>query len=287
MKEIWNRPGYRAKISVARRALKHSAETKRKISVSLRGKKLSAETKRKISVSRRGKKHSAETKRKISAASKEYLSRPEVHAKMVAAQKKAWDRPGRRAEASTVLREVWSRFGYHEKMSAVFKEAQKRPEVRVRKSIAMKESNNRPEVRAKISISNRVYWNHPGVREGRSREGSGCWRGGISRLPYGLEFDNKCKKAIRCRDNHLCQVCGRDNRPCRLLCIHHIDYDKQNSECGNLISLCDSCHGKTNSNREEWRKELQAFMKETYGLDPQPCIVVANPLKGLPLFAIN
>jgi 5-methylcytosine-specific restriction endonuclease McrA len=39
--------------------------------------------------------------------------------------------------------------------------------------------------------------------------------------------------------------------------IHHIDYDKKNIKIENLISLCQSCHMKTNYNRKYWRKILK------------------------------
>lgn len=31
-----------------------------------------------------------------------------------------------------------------------------------------------------------------------------------------------------------------------------IDYDKDNLDPNNLISLCNSCHAKTNKNRDYW-----------------------------------
>ena len=38
------------------------------------------------------------------------------------------------------------------------------------------------------------------------------------------------------------------------LCIHHIDYDKKNNNPENLITLCNSCHTKTNiKNRDYWK----------------------------------
>ena len=35
---------------------------------------------------------------------------------------------------------------------------------------------------------------------------------------------------------------------------NHIDYDKKNCNSDNLITLCRSCHRKTNFNRENWIK---------------------------------
>ena len=34
--------------------------------------------------------------------------------------------------------------------------------------------------------------------------------------------------------------------------VHHINYDKKNCSSDNLISLCHSCHLKTNYNRVYW-----------------------------------
>ena len=43
----------------------------------------------------------------------------------------------------------------------------------------------------------------------------------------------------------------------RKLAVHHIDYDKLNLNPNNLISLCISCHVKTNKDREYWRQHLR------------------------------
>ena len=42
------------------------------------------------------------------------------------------------------------------------------------------------------------------------------------------------------------------NMPCTAINVHHIDYDKNNSNPNNLIVLCKGCHAKTNFNREYW-----------------------------------
>ena len=58
--------------------------------------------------------------------------------------------------------------------------------------------------------------------------------------------------AIRTRDDFVCAICGRSEDEVGILSIHHIDYDKKNSNPKNLISLCRSCHLKTNHNRKYW-----------------------------------
>ncbi|GAH75993.1 unnamed protein product [marine sediment metagenome] len=91
--------------------------------------------------------------------------------------------------------------------------------------------------------------------------------------PYPFEFDGELKKSIRRRDNYKCQLCGcpeLENR--RKLPIHHIDYDKENLNLDNLISLCDNCHSKVNGNREYWQRYFKSKitrLKNKKGLDKQ------------------
>lgn len=33
---------------------------------------------------------------------------------------------------------------------------------------------------------------------------------------------------------------------------HNIDYNKNNNDLNNLVTLCHSCHSKTNGNRNNW-----------------------------------
>ncbi len=84
-------------------------------------------------------------------------------------------------------------------------------------------------------------------------ENSNFWLGGISFEPYSIEFNKQLKELIRDRDKHICQLCGMPEvENLKKLSIHHIDYDKKNSLPSNLVSLCNSCHIKTNFNRSEW-----------------------------------
>jgi len=79
------------------------------------------------------------------------------------------------------------------------------------------------------------------------------WQGGISFLPYPTEWTESLKESIRERDNYVCQLCGiHQDELERNLHIHHIDYNKDNLDPKNLISLCPSCHAKTNFSREKW-----------------------------------
>lgn len=87
------------------------------------------------------------------------------------------------------------------------------------------------------------------------------WQGGISKLPYPFNFDEELKNLIRKRDNYKCQLCGCPQEECyEKLHIHHIDYDKDNLNPKNLISLCRSCHSKTIANRNYWINYFQKLM---------------------------
>jgi hypothetical protein len=76
------------------------------------------------------------------------------------------------------------------------------------------------------------------------------WRGGIAFLPYCSKFNKELKERIRDRDKRTCQLCGEKENGKRLR-VHHIHYDKPNCE-PDLLSLCHSCHAKTNGNRDYW-----------------------------------
>lgn len=88
------------------------------------------------------------------------------------------------------------------------------------------------------------------------------WLDGKSFEPYGIEFNEELKDAIKKRDGYVCQECGRKE----VLSVHHIDYDKLNNSIFNLISLCTSCHTKTNSNRKHWESyfKMKMFIKEFF-----------------------
>jgi hypothetical protein len=75
------------------------------------------------------------------------------------------------------------------------------------------------------------------------------WNGGTSNEPYPFEFNKILKENIKTRDGFKCGICDKETQK---LAIHHINYDKDNIGFDNLISLCYSCHSKTNYNRECW-----------------------------------
>ncbi len=86
-------------------------------------------------------------------------------------------------------------------------------------------------------------------------KGAPNWRGGKSFEPYPPEFNNQLKERIRERDNYQCQNCNtKENK--RAFPVHHIDYNKNNNEDSNLITLCDFCHKSTSHKREKWQEHF-------------------------------
>jgi ribosomal protein L37E len=83
------------------------------------------------------------------------------------------------------------------------------------------------------------------------------WNNGSSLEPYGLSFDEQLREAIRERDNRACRICGEKENG-RRLAIHHIDYNKNNDECTNLLSLCAPCHAATNQKRKYWQAKFSS-----------------------------
>ena len=91
------------------------------------------------------------------------------------------------------------------------------------------------------------------ISKATKMENNPNWKGGISFEIYTPTFNQQLKDRIRVRDNFVCQLCGIPELELdKRLDVHHKDYNKKNCIEQNLISLCRSCHLKTNYNREKW-----------------------------------
>jgi len=84
---------------------------------------------------------------------------------------------------------------------------------------------------------------------------------GISDEIYPHDFNEILKSKIKKRDNNQCQLCGAKQD----LVIHHIDYNKENNEPTNLITLCKSCHPKTNYKRKTWVQLFSNYIIQWFG----------------------
>lgn len=121
---------------------------------------------------------------------------------------------------------------------------------------------------SQIALYEKKFCSHRCYGDWRSEnlagENSQWWKGGYincESVLYPPSFNGLLKRKIRKRDNYTCQECDK-KKIARLLCVHHIDYDKMNNEESNLISLCGSCHAKTNFNREYWQTHFTEKLKQ-------------------------
>lgn len=91
------------------------------------------------------------------------------------------------------------------------------------------------------------------------------WKGGTAFLPYDTEFNEHRRQSVKKRDGNQCVICGIDEiehieMTNRHLSVHHIDYDKTNSRLSNLVTLCTTCHNRTQGNREEHKQLLTEYI---------------------------
>jgi len=100
-------------------------------------------------------------------------------------------------------------------------------------------------------------------------ENSPNYINGLTRENYPKEFNKQLKEFIRRRDNYICKICDITEEEHLIiygyvLHIHHIDYDKQDNNENNLISLCIPCHVRTNYNRNYWKEHLKIKKEVIY-----------------------
>lgn len=226
------------------KGFKHSIETIDKIVKSREGYKHSEETKNKISLSkigkpssRKGYKHTEETRKKMSLAKKGCIT---------------WMKGKHHLDSSK------------EKISKANKGKIRSVEVKQKMSISS--TGRKREIGCNVGEKNPMYgkkhtkdaikiisktWFEGGQTAGDKHWN---WRGGIAFEPYPLGWTQTFREQIRYRDSYKCQLCGMPEiEQGRKLEVHHIDYDKKNIKPDNLITLCKSCHMKTNFNREYWK----------------------------------
>ena len=92
------------------------------------------------------------------------------------------------------------------------------------------------------------------------------WKGGISCEPYcDVWLDKDFKESILERDGYQClnPTCLRESKR---LCIHHINYNKKDCSPFNLITICNSCNTKANSDREWHEMWYNAIIYNRYNV---------------------
>jgi len=105
------------------------------------------------------------------------------------------------------------------------------------------------KIKKKISLSHKGKCLSKETIKKLSGKNAHNWQGGISFEPYTTDWTDTLKKSIRERDHYVCRICRGHGHH-----VHHIDYNKENCNVNNLITLCIKCHGKTNQDRDNWIK---------------------------------
>lgn len=148
-------------------------------------------------------------------------------------------------------------------LSSISLKGKKKSEEHIRKNIESHQGTNKgqdnPFYGKKHSEETRQLMreNHPDF----SLENHWNWRDGKSFEEYGLEFTKELKVYIKNRDTYTCQNPNCEHKSIQLS-VHHIDYDKRDSNPKNLITLCTSCHVQTNNKnkRTYWTNYYQNIM---------------------------
>lgn len=252
------KPGNRFIAGHNRRGEKQSEKEKRKRAVSL-SKSWATDYERKRRQSERmtgeknpfyGKFHTQDAKNKNRSSQLKRNEDIEVRLKNTERQLEYWkNHPEKKKETSDKMKKLWQGKEFQEKWRK-----------------GMKPVYESIEVRNKIGEASKRLWKTEDYIRKHSGENNPNWQGGISGEPlYNRDWNEELKEKIRQRDDYQCQECFTiQSKLKRKLHIHHIDYDKENCDPNNLISLCHSCHVKTNNkNREKWIEyfKLKIFKK--------------------------
>lgn len=83
----------------------------------------------------------------------------------------------------------------------------------------------------------------------------------------------RLKPEILGRDKHICQWCStsseeQQKRSGHAFHVHHINYDHEDTRRENLVTLCTSCHARTNTiqNGLEMKEYFELLMEEKYSV---------------------
>ena len=181
-----------------------------------------------------------------------YIRTPEM-------KKNAWT-PERRANQSAIMKIIMNQPEIKIKIRNSLNGKNRKP-FTPEHLANMKIAQNRPEVIAKQVASHMGHEISEKTLNKITGPNSTHWRGGISKLPYAWTFNNELKEEVRRRDGYKCQLCDTSQSECnRALDVHHIDYDKTNSDPVNLIALCRGCNSRVNKNRNYWTEYFQTII---------------------------
>lgn len=222
---------------------KLSEETRRKISETIKKRWTDQEYRRKMVEPRKGKTFSEEHRMKLSLAMKGIAKTEEHKRKLSLALK------GRPKSEETK-----KKIGEASKGRIPWNKGKKHSEEHKRKtSLALTGKKRTPE-QCK-AISNRLM-----------RDKNPSWRGGISFEPYCPKFNEAFRERVREFFGRVCVECGTPENG-RKMCVHHVNFNKMVCCDGTppiFVPLCNSCHSKTNYDREYWEEHFTNMVMTYY-----------------------
>ena len=121
----------------------------------------------------------------------------------------------------------------------------------------------------RFNDSERYFCNNSHHMKFRTGNKNSNWRDGMGRFPYSIDFNEELKLEIRKRDNFTCQLCDITEEEHivvfgKVLCVHHINYNKMSCDKNELITLCNNCNLRVNFNQEHWQEYFTQKIKEIY-----------------------
>lgn len=151
--------------------------------------------------------------------------------------------------------------------SIALKGKKQSPESIAKRVLKLRGKKRTEEVKQRISLAHKGMkkpWVKPFIHYKGEKHWN--WKGGISENLYSKEFTPTLKLKIRTRDNFTCQLCAMTEKEeleklNRVLCVNHIDFDKNNCKENNLNTLCIRCNVKINRKREYWTKYFQQIQQ--------------------------
>lgn len=129
-----------------------------------------------------------------------------------------------------------------------------------------------PEVRERLSklYTGRKLSEETRNKMSEARKGEKCywWKGGVSYEPYCIKFNKEFKERVRNFFGRNCVECGKTEEENKAkMCVHHVNFNKETC-CDDtkplFVTLCRSCHGKTQFNREFWEERYTKLIDEKY-----------------------
>jgi len=122
--------------------------------------------------------------------------------------------------------------------------------------------------RMKIAHSNPSYDTRVKMGDAHRGNKSSTWNGGISFDPYCPKFTLEFRERVRAWFNFTCVECGTPQLSLNTkLHVHHVNFNK-NTCCDGAIHLfvplCQSCHSKTQKNRDYWKRYFTEIINIFY-----------------------